>query len=389
MRSEDVPIPTAKSPFTEPLSLMAADPAQGKHVLVIGPGSMLFSPGNTDSYERQKIYSESLASLTIIGYTAQRFDEIIDGNLRIIPTNSRNRLGGYFDIKRVARKLARDHTFDVVSTQNPFFLGLAGIQVARMFGASFRPQLHIEAFCNRHWRQESLVHWLQYLSARYVIHQCDRIRVVSRRSEAYMDRAGVSVTFIPVSTDYDKFTPGIRKKEYDIIMVGRLVPQKNLFFLLDVLSDLKRTYPAIRLRIIGEGPLEAKLKRYVRRLKLEANVVMEPVVAHDQMGEALAEARVFAMTSTYEGWGLAAIEATFAGTPVVMSDTGCAGEAVIDGQSGTVCAINDRQAFGAGIQRYLDQPEIGRVHAKRAREHCLAQLDTQALRERWVGFLNE
>ena len=60
-------------------------------------------------------------------------------------------------------------------------------------------------------------------------------------------------------------------------------------------------------------------------------------------------ADLFLLTSNYEGWGLAVVEAMAAGCPVVMTDVGCAGELVAPGQTGLVAPVGEKNGLSLAI----------------------------------------
>src|SRR6202000_2635900 len=90
---------------------------------------------------------------------------------------------------------------------------------------------------------------------------------------------------------------------------------------------------------------------------------------HEQLLALLHRADAAVLPSHYEPFGLAALEAAAAGTPLLTSNIGGLGEAVIDGQTGVSCAPRDVAGLAAAVRTVLDDPAGAqrRAHAARTR----------------------
>jgi len=62
------------------------------------------------------------------------------------------------------------------------------------------------------------------------------------------------------------------------------------------------------------------------------------------------------LASNYEGWGMTVVEAMVCGCPVVMTDVGCAGELVVNGENGLVTPAGDRAALVGSINKLIADP---------------------------------
>lgn len=118
------------------------------------------------------------------------------------------------------------------------------------------------------------------------------------------------------------------RRKIDILFVGRLEAQKNLDKWLQVVSSVKKAgWPDIRAVLVGEGKQEANLKRKIGDLKLSKNVDL--VGYHDNPVPFYRQAKIFLLTSRYEGQPLVLIEAMNYGVvPVITYYTGA--ETLID-----------------------------------------------------------
>lgn len=100
--------------------------------------------------------------------------------------------------------------------------------------------------------------------------------------------------------------------------IGRLCDQKNQMFLLDVLKAILPLRPESRLLLVGEGDRQEALKRRVRELDIQDQVVFCGVT--DQPERFLWAMDIFLFPSLFEGLGIAAVEAQCAGLTVFCSE---------------------------------------------------------------------
>lgn len=96
-------------------------------------------------------------------------------------------------------------------------------------------------------------------------------------------------------------------KKYDLFFCGRFASQKRPIKLLQTIRLIKPTLPSIKLCLIGAGPEEQKLRRYIKRHSLENNVIIKPPT--QKIIAEIARAKLFILTSDFEGHPLVLLEA--------------------------------------------------------------------------------
>lgn len=116
-----------------------------------------------------------------------------------------------------------------------------------------------------------------------------------------------------------------------VLFVGNLFPHKNLLRLLDAFAILRRRVSA-RLLVRGEGnPGYAReIRERVESLGLDDWVAFVPYASPAELRRLYCGARVLALPSRYEGFGLTALEAMACGTPVVAATAASLPEVVGD-----------------------------------------------------------
>ena len=152
--------------------------------------------------------------------------------------------------------------------------------------------------------------------------------------------------------------------------VGRIQDVKNHAGLVDAFIELCAQYPQqrakLRLAIVGDGPMLARLKQKVRDAGIDELVWLPG--ARSDIERILQTFSVFAMTSIAEGTPVVLLEAMSSSLPVVATRVGGIPEVVADGHTGTLVTSGDMHAFAQALGRYLDQPQLMTAHGAAGRE---------------------
>jgi phosphatidyl-myo-inositol dimannoside synthase len=155
-----------------------------------------------------------------------------------------------------------------------------------------------------------------------------------------------------------------------VITVGRLVPRKGQDTLLRAWPTILRSHPDAVALIVGEGYDERRLRRLATRLGITDSVVFAGAVRDELLPAYFAAADVYTLPCRtrlrgmlVEGLGLTTLEASAAGLPVVVGNSGGAADAVRHGVTGYVVdtsrAVRDAgaAALADALTRLLDDPE--------------------------------
>ena len=100
-----------------------------------------------------------------------------------------------------------------------------------------------------------------------------------------------------------------------IIIVSRFVDQKNCFFLIDILTKIKKVND---INWFGSGPLSQKIKSYAKSKKLNIHFMGD--VPRSDLYTYMQKSDLYLMTSKWEGIGVSTIEASYFGCKVIISD---------------------------------------------------------------------
>jgi glycosyltransferase involved in cell wall biosynthesis len=215
--------------------------------------------------------------------------------------------------------------FDVLDVDHmPYFPLFA----ARIICALRRKRLIAtwhEVWGNAYWRNylgrlapiSTVTEWLAARMPREII-------AVSRQtSTRLIDQLGVTAPVHTIELGVDLETIAAQKESElrsDILFAGRLLANKNVDVLLEALVSMKKDFPGLCCRIVGEGPERSRLEMLSIDLDLEENVIFHDYFPGAAIYGVMKSAKVFALPSEREGFGIVAIEANACGVPVVTAD---------------------------------------------------------------------
>jgi glycosyltransferase involved in cell wall biosynthesis len=153
--------------------------------------------------------------------------------------------------------------------------------------------------------------------------------------------------------------------------VGRLSPEKGYDLAIRALVDV----PDATLVLVGDGSERERLETIARELGIADRV--EFAGWSEEPRRYLPGFDAFVLPSRQEGFPLVVVEAMLASVPVVASDVGSVGEAVLDGETGYLVPVEDPAVLADRLRRLLSDRELaqrlGRSGRERARAHFTAE----------------
>jgi glycogen synthase len=152
-----------------------------------------------------------------------------------------------------------------------------------------------------------------------------------------------------------------------ILYVGRLVYEKGIQDLLAALPKLRRRHRNLRLIVCGTGPLESDLRQQATRLRLGRSVEFTGFLPEADLTALTAAADCACVPSIYEPFGLVALEAAAAGTPLAVADVGGLREFVEPGRTGVRFPPADPAALADAVDGLLSDQVLARRLSRAAR----------------------
>lgn len=164
---------------------------------------------------------------------------------------------------------------------------------------------------------------------------------------------------------FSKF-PDLKGKKI-LIFVGRVVKEKNLYFLFDVLKNIQKKNKKTVLLFIGDGPYLNELKELSKNENLSKSVFFTGYIPKKELPYFYKIANVFVFPSLTETQGLVTVEAMLQGLPVVaIGELGT--KDVMKGDNGGFMVENNVEEFSEKVELLLENDSLWKQKSAEALE---------------------
>lgn len=234
-----------------------------------------------------------------------------------------------------------------------------------------------------------------------VAQSADAMTVVSSAMEYYLNDLKVTpkhLEVIPMGIDLqERFTTNkhLKRKPNELLFVGRLVPKKGVNFLIDAFSLLIKQYPEVKLKIVGFGPEESKLKAQTNQLNLNHAIEFVGALPQEELPKLYQTTSIFvapfirADNGDQEGLPVALMEAIGCGCPVVVGQVD--GIEDLLGDDIHDIAINPKNVneINQAIINILENPEQALARSERIRNNTISFIDWESVATRYASLIQK
>lgn len=271
--------------------------------------------------------------------------------------------------------LVRRLNLDIIHVHSPVLMGRVGLRYAKKY--------RIPIVFTYHTMYDQYVHYIplaQELAKDITIkysnsfcNSCDHVIVPTPEVAEILKNYHIKtpVTVLPTGVPLQKFDGGVNEKDWlrrnysipennkILLFVGRLAKEKNLEFLIKAFKKLKDSRPDTTLVLTAQGPIEADLKKLVKKLNmsLEDDVVFTGALPFDTLVKAYYSADLFVFSSLTETQGLVLIEAMAAGLPVVAVKASGVQD-MVDHNINGILTAEDIDEFSQAVLTVLQDDEL-------------------------------
>lgn len=176
-----------------------------------------------------------------------------------------------------------------------------------------------------------------------------------------------STAYSGVEKDYEFRRQYAADNEKIILFMGRLVYEKGVQHLISAMPKILQNYHDAKLVIAGRGGMLDELKAQVERMGLGQKVYFTGYLNAKQVSKMYKCADISVFPSTYEPFGIVALEAMLAGVPTVVSDVGGLNEIVEHGIDGMKSYAGNPNSLADSILALLFDPQLCSNVSKKAR----------------------
>lgn len=327
---------------------------------------------------RMQRYAKAIGTLHIV-LRASRTETVSQGELHIHAVAA-HPLTAPFSLARAAHTLIKHEGIEIVSTQDPFELGLAGVWAVQGTNAVLHVQLHTDPWSPWFVRNSFRNRVRRYIAG-CVLPKAKGIRVVSARvaraiSKRYGSRVA-SPSVLPIAVDPETQAKVAVPRPFPCMMlcVSRLEPEKRLEDVLHALRLASQAHPTLGLVIVGEGSEGQALERLATTLGIRERVVF--LGARSDARQLMHDADIFVQASAYEGYGRTLVEAALARLPLITSNVGIVGDVFVSGEDALVCEPGDVEVLAQAMEQLCEDENL----RTRLSEHAFVKASAEALSE--------
>jgi phosphatidylinositol alpha-mannosyltransferase len=286
--------------------------------------------------------------------------------------------------RRKLRKFLKEHKFDVLHVQVPY----SPMMGARVIKAALPRTAIIGTFHIAPYSALVTVGArLLGIWTRSTLRRFDKMLSVSVTAAEFARQAfKIESRILPNTIDYSWFHKARPFKEYTddtltILFLGRLVPRKGCQQLLTAVADLAQRpgVPDFRVVICGRGPEEPKLRHYVTKLGLGAQVEFKGFVSEQDKPRFYASADISVFPSSGgESFGIVLLEAMASGKTAVLAGDNPGYRSVLSDKPEHLFEPADTSQLADLLERYLKDDTLRR-QAQRWGAKFTKDFDTEVI----------
>ena len=287
-------------------------------------------------------------------------------------------------MKKIGSKIDVIHAHD-------WLVANAGIGLKHVFRKPLLVTMHSTEMGRRdglHTTTEKMIHeteaWLTYESWKVI---CCSDYMISHVRYAFglpndklvMVPNGVNTHNYNLDNDCQTFRAKFALPEEKIVLfVGRLVYEKGIHILINAVPKILAKANA-KFIIVGSGYMKEQLLNIVRSMGLEHKVLFEGFMDEPTLLKLQKCADVSVVPSLFEPFGIVALEAMAAKSPVVVSDTGGLSEIVEHDKTGVKVYPNNPDSLAWGIIKVLQDDGYSRYIRDNAYRKVLERYDWEKI----------
>lgn len=188
----------------------------------------------------------------------------------------------------------------------------------------------------------------------------------------------------PIFYDLRKKT----KRKNVLVSVGRLTKQKNYPMLINAFSIVSKRYKDYTLEIFGDGVLKQELQNLIDSLDLKNKILLRGNVKN--IKDEIYNARLFILSSDYEGLSNALMESLALGIPTISTDSDGGGAKMLikDGINGILVPKDDYRYLATKISDLLDDENLSNKLSMNAIE-SMKKYNPKKINKEWSNYIND
>jgi glycosyltransferase involved in cell wall biosynthesis len=192
----------------------------------------------------------------------------------------------------------------------------------------------------------------------WILGRADLIFVVAREIGEGIKRKipQARIVCAPTGVDLEIFQDRALPRKKQLLAVGSFKSKKGYSHLVDAMAEFFSRHPDFQLLIAGDGDGRKEIEEQIKSKGLKEKIILLGVVQREQLVQLLNESRLFVMSSLYEGFPKALLEALACGTPAVIT-AGCNATEIIK-ETGLMVPKGDSRALAEALCKLTEDDSL-------------------------------
>jgi glycosyltransferase involved in cell wall biosynthesis len=284
---------------------------------------------------------------------------------------------------------------DLFHIATPDLLGLAALRTARKWKTPVVASYHTHFASYLDYYRLGILEGAIWSYLRWFYRQCLHVYVPTKSMEAVLRNHGIdgNLRLWPRGVDSLLFNPakrsnpwraqrGIDDSEIVVAFVSRLVAEKGLNVVVDVMHGLSDRHAAYRALIVGDGPERKNIESSM------PSAIFEGHLTGEELATAYASSDVFLFPSETETFGNVTLEALSSGLPAVVANATGSNALVQDSVNGFLVEPRNQAAFLERVHQLVKDGELRRRMGTAARISA-ESYDWSAVLDQIAGYYEE
>lgn len=306
-----------------------------------------------------------------------------------------------FSMIECANKLIQKEKFDVIHAHD-WLTAFTGKTLKQSFNIPLIATIHATEYGRNggiHTKEQKYINdieWMLTYEAQKIIVNSNFMKSESSRIfNADLDKIDV----IPNGIDLDKFDNFTKDLDFRrryakdnekiILTMGRMVNEKGIQHLICAMPKILNEYNDAKLVVAGKGPMLEELKDIAYRIGIAHKVYFTGYLSGDDVQKMYKNVDVAVFPSTYEPFGIVALESMLAGIPTVVSDVGGLDEIVKHGLTGLKSYAGNSNSIADSVLAILKDNNLAKKLSKNGQNEVLNNYSWEQIAEDTVKTYKE
>lgn len=205
--------------------------------------------------------------------------------------------------------------------------------------------------------------------AKWTFKSADKIICYTKSEKSLLEKLSIDsdkIIVIHNGIDTEVFVPCKNEKINNrILWIGRFTPGKGVKYLINAFEILVKSYPSLKLLLIGDGPQKKDIEYKIQYLGLSKNIDVKEFVPNSELPEIYQNSDVFVLPSLNEGIPRTMLEAMACGIPIVCTELPQLAN-IVDG-CGLLVPKNNSQALAESISKIMSNRNLAQKFGSNGR----------------------